>query len=342
MDPLSALRDFTVRDKLDQIVRVGDEFRFGTDYTFPCAIETAYRSKNRNLYTLETLVYFVTNLQFKHHDYIRNASTHKIPAVSLVDRKPLIDYLHGKVSSSDAIEFIAPQNPIKFSSSFDEYRPEDSNLPPADNEIDINNQNYGARVPENPILMLKAIERPLKDRESLLECRNRDFYSVLVAATKRNEERERIESQQRKDGLVAKNRIERGFGDDLSGFDAAPKPKMHLKGSKIGEGVPIILVPSAFQTLITIYNVKEFLEDGVYIPTDVKVKQMNGPKPDCVTVQKKFSRDRVVTAYEVRDKPSALKPEDWDRVVAVFVLGKEWQFKDWPFKDHVEIFNKSK
>jgi parafibromin len=44
----------------------------------------------------------------------------------------------------------------------------------------------------------------------------------------------------------------------------------------------------------------------------------------------------------VRDKPSALKADDWDRVVAVFVLGKEWQFKDWPFKDRVEIFNKSK
>ena len=27
-------------------------------------------------------------------------------------------------------------------------------------------------------------------------------------------------------------------------------------------------------------------------------------------------------------------------VVAVFVLGKEWQFKDFPFKDHAEIFNK--
>ncbi|KAG8370228.1 hypothetical protein BUALT_Bualt14G0095200 [Buddleja alternifolia] len=112
------------------------------------------------------------------------------------------------------------------------------------------------------------------------------------------------------------------------------------KMRKIGEGVPIILVPSAFSTLITIYNVKDFLEDGVYIPTDVKLKQVKGGKPDCVTVQKKFSRDRVVTAYEVRDKPSALKSDDWDRVVAVFVLGKEWQFKDWPFKDHVEIFNK--
>jgi parafibromin len=54
------------------------------------------------------------------------------------------------------------------------------------------------------------------------------------------------------------------------------------------------------------------------------------------------TRDRAgaVGAYEVRDKPSALKADDWDRVVAVFVLGKEWQFKDWPFKDHVEIFNK--
>ncbi|KAI3441976.1 CDC73_C domain-containing protein [Psidium guajava] len=194
--------------------------------------------------------------------------------------------------------------------------------------------------------LIRGVERPLKDREAILECKNRDFYSVLVTSTRREEERQRIESQQRKDGLVAKSRLMgaedrgMGFGEELGFGDSAIKPKLNLKGSKIGEGVPIILVPSAFQTLITIYNVKEFLEDGVFIPTDVKAKQMKGPKPDCVTVQKKFSRDRVVTAYEVRDKPSALKSEDWDRVVAVFVLGKEWQFKDWPFKDHVEIFNR--
>ncbi|CAN6574050.1 unnamed protein product [Malus baccata var. baccata] len=63
----------------------------------------------------------------------------------------------------------------------------------------------------------------------------------------------------------------------------------------------------AFQTLIMIYSVKEFLEDGVYIPTDVKVKQMKRAMPDCVTV---------------RDKPSALKAEDWDWVVVVFVLSR--------------------
>ncbi|CAN1129166.1 Protein CDC73 homolog [Linum perenne] len=64
------------------------------------------------------------------------------------------------------------------------------------------------------------------------------------------------------------------------------------------------------------------MEDGVYIPADVKMK---GAKPECVTVHKKFSsvRNRAITAYEARDKPTALKSDDWDRVVAVFVLGKE-------------------
>ncbi|KAF5177210.1 Cdc73-like protein [Thalictrum thalictroides] len=351
MDPLSALREFTIRGELDKIVRVNDEFRFGNDYIFPCSAETAYRSKQGNLYTLETLFYYVKNHHIKHTEYLQNARIQKIPSVTLPDRKPLLEYLQGKVSSNDAIEFVVPQNP-KFggdmvSMDVEEYRPEDPGLVGfrENRNGEEGEEKFGVKGTENVdyIAMIKAIERPLKDRETLLQCRNRDFHSVLVAATRREEDRQRIESQQRKDGLVAKSRImgsdDRGYGDDI-GYEATPKPKMNFKGSKIGEGVPIILVPSASQTLITIYNVKEFLEDGVYIPTDVKVKQMKGAKPDCITVQKKFSRDRVVTAYEVRDKPSALKAEDWDRVVAVFVLGKEWQFKDWPFKDHVEIFNK--
>ncbi|KAK1358095.1 RNA polymerase II accessory factor [Heracleum sosnowskyi] len=264
MDPLSVLRDFTTRDELSQIVRVSDHYRFGNSYTFPCSIETAYRSKQGNLYTLETLVYFVNNLNSKHHDYIRIAGTHKIPAVTFLDRKPLIDYLHSRIESTDAIEFVAPQNKY---SGFDEYKPEEANLGVMESDIDLN-EGFGGRIDEDGVVLVREIERPFKDRESLLQCRNRDFYSVLVAATKRNEERERSEMQQRKDGLVAKSRIERRYGEDV-GFEATPKAKMHLKGSKIGEGVPIILVLSASQTLITIYNVKEFLEDGVYIRTDV-------------------------------------------------------------------------
>ncbi|KAF8016761.1 hypothetical protein BT93_H2094 [Corymbia citriodora subsp. variegata] len=347
MDPLSALRDFTMRGDLDKVVRVGDEFRFGSDYSFPCAAETAYRSKQGNLYTLETLLFFVTHHHLKHTDYIQSARLHHLPTVTFIDRKPLLDYLQGKISSSDAIQlFPSSSSSVAAAAAVADVAVPDHAATPAAFAAEPEGEAEEDAAAVDVMTLIRAVERPLKDREAILECKNRDFYSVLVASTRREEERQRIESQQRKDGLVAKSRLmgaeDRGlgFGDELGFGDPAIKPKLNLKGSKIGEGVPIILVPSAFQTLITIHNVKEFLEDGIFIPTDVKAKQMKGPKPDCVTVQKKFSRDRVVTAYEVRDKPSALKPEDWDRVVAVFVLGKEWQFKDWPFKDHVEIFNK--
>lgn len=326
MDPLTVLRDFTIQNNLDKIIRVNNSFRFNSQISFPCTIETAYRSKQGNFYTLETLIYFIQNVNIKHHDYIRNAGTQKINAVTLLDRKPLIEYLHGRISSTDAIEFL----PVSV-----------SNVSNANYDFDNLEKNSDVRVRvlenENPMELVREIERPLKDSETILECRHRDFYSVLTAATKRDEERLKVESQQRKDGLVAKNRIDRGFGDEMMGVGVEGNVKVK------SDGVPIILVPSASQTLITIYNVKEFLEDGVFVPTDVKMKQMKGAKPECVTVLKKFSsRDRVVTAYEVRDKPSTFKAEEWGRVVAVFVLGKEWQFKDWPFKDHVEIFNKSK
>jgi hypothetical protein len=146
--------------------------------------------------------------------------------------------------------------------------------------------------------------------------------------------------------------ILQGLGAELafallgySAFGAAAAALANPKADKsLGDGfVPIILVPSASQTLITIYNVRDFLEDFVFVPSDEKVRALKGsPKPECVTVQKKHVRGGAggPVAFEVRDKPASLKADDWARVVAVFVLGKEWQFKDWPFKDHVDIFNK--
>jgi hypothetical protein len=71
------------------------------------------------------------------------------------------------------------------------------------------------------------------------------------------------------------------------------------------------------------YNVKEFLEDRVYYAPDAKVKEIP-KKPECITLQRKSGRLRAGFTFEARDKPFALSPNVWSRVVAVFVLGKEW------------------
>ncbi|KAJ4851022.1 hypothetical protein Tsubulata_026206, partial [Turnera subulata] len=176
MDPLYALRDYTIREELDKIVQVNGEFRFGNEYTFPCSVKTAYRSKQGSYYTLETLLFYIQNAKLKHTDYIRSALAHSIPTITFVDRKPLLDYLTAASSPPP---------------------PPSSSLFPKDVVV-----GDGAEV--DYLALIRAGERPLKDRESLLQCRNRDFYGVLVASTRREEERQRIESQSRKDGLVAK------------------------------------------------------------------------------------------------------------------------------------------
>lgn len=402
MDPLSVLRDFTIRGDLESIRVVGEDFHFGEDYRFPSNIDTAYRSKQGSLYTLECLVFFLKNVHLKHTEYMQQARLQKLQTVIFTDRKPLQDYLEGKISTTDAIELVAPagphappEKPIKRhwdeANHVEEYRPEDPSLGFYDNNNN-NNGNKRIRIDTEggdmvgseiepkitdmlpQIDLVRAKERPLKDRETLLECPNKNFQSVLSIANRRSEDQQRKEHDRSNLHTPSKNHYgntdEKSFWKNHLGTDTAdlgidptqsyigPKDFMKTKpafgsqrpqvqgtprasfGSIVKpEGAPIILVPSAFQTLLNIYNAKDFLEDGVYVAPDVKAKQMP-KKPECVTIQRKIGREKAPVAYEIRDKPSALAPNDWERVVAVFVLGKEWQFKDWPFKGHAEIFNK--
>lgn len=48
--------------------------------------------------------------------------------------------------------------------------------------------------------------------------------------------------------------------------------------------------------------------------------------------------DRLSAEYLVIDNPSRLAPGDWERVVAVVALGKEWQFKGWHWEKPVDLF----
>lgn len=40
--------------------------------------------------------------------------------------------------------------------------------------------------------------------------------------------------------------------------------------------MPIIVVPSASMSLLTLYNIKKFLEDGAYVPSETAKAQMKG------------------------------------------------------------------
>ncbi|EEZ97432.2 parafibromin [Tribolium castaneum] len=100
---------------------------------------------------------------------------------------------------------------------------------------------------------------------------------------------------------------------------------------------PIIIIPAGTNSLISMYNAKEILQDLKFV--SVEQKKNEGAKRDNeVLVQRQ--RNGQTVPYRVVDNPAKLSPSDWDRVVAVFVMGPAWQFKGYPWENPVEIFSK--
>lgn len=121
---------------------------------------------------------------------------------------------------------------------------------------------------------------------------------------------------------------------------------------------PIIIIPAATTSLITMVNVKDILQDLKFVSNEEKKKQ-GITRDNEVLLQVielktqlvssvnqifylKRKRNNMTVPYRVIDNPQKLTQQDWNRVVAVFVMGPAWQFKGWPWDGNpVEIFSKS-
>ncbi|XP_072015917.1 parafibromin-like [Amphiura filiformis] len=99
--------------------------------------------------------------------------------------------------------------------------------------------------------------------------------------------------------------------------------------SKRVSRTPIIIIPAATTSLITLYNAKDILQDLKFVTTEQK-KSQGTRKENDVLIQRRKD-DGSTVPYRVIDTITKLTPQDWDRVVAVFVQGPAWQFKGWPW-----------
>ncbi|KAK5577121.1 hypothetical protein RB653_002059 [Dictyostelium firmibasis] len=119
---------------------------------------------------------------------------------------------------------------------------------------------------------------------------------------------------------------------------SSPNGSPSIIPSNLKNRTPIIIVPSTLTASISLYNVLEFLQQSFFRPTLEKKQEMasqNIMKPPMITF------DRITTqkvTYEVIDNVKSLKPEDWYRVVAAFVQGEAWQFKDWKWSNPADLF----
>lgn len=105
------------------------------------------------------------------------------------------------------------------------------------------------------------------------------------------------------------------------------------------QGSPIIIVPSALTSCITSVNAQDFLEKGVYVTVEEKTK-LGGKRESEFAIMRTVqsgSTSRKIR-YKIIDNPKQLRPEDWNRVVAVFATGQAWQFKEFKWTNPAELF----
>ncbi|TRY66109.1 hypothetical protein DNTS_035594 [Danionella cerebrum] len=112
-----------------------------------------------------------------------------------------------------------------------------------------------------------------------------------------------------------------------------------FKGKEETEGFKIDTMGTyhATTSLITMLNAKDLLQDLKFVTSDEKKKQ-GIQRDNEVLLQRRKDQVQpggatlsVTVPYRVIDQPLKLAPQDWDRVVAVFVQGPAWQFKGWPW-----------
>lgn len=124
------------------------------------------------------------------------------------------------------------------------------------------------------------------------------------------------------------------------------KPSHKLDPSRRARNLtPIIIVPPAATALINMANAKLFLEQGIYRAPEQEIAPVSELQThNYLRVMRTMGRPAPGVKYHVTDKEPSTK-EDWARVVAVFALGKPWQFKKFPFAgassgDMVDTFQK--
>uniref|UniRef100_A0A8C5HXZ8 Parafibromin n=1 Tax=Gouania willdenowi TaxID=441366 RepID=A0A8C5HXZ8_GOUWI len=367
-DVLSVLRQYNIQKK--EIVAKGDEVIFG-EFSWPKNVKTNYiiwgtgkEGQPKEYYTLDSILFLLNNVHLPHSSYVRRAATENIPVVRRPDRKGLLAYLNGDSSTSTSIDRSAPieiglQRPTQVKRAADEVSSEAKRPRIEDEErVRLDKERLAARLEGHKegivqtdqirslseamsVEKIAAIKAKImaKKRSTIktdldddITLKQRSFVDAEVDVTRDIVSRERV-WRTRTTILQSTGKVSLTLLLVSCLRPVARPPPNQKKGSR----TPIIIIPAATTSLITMLNAKDLLQDLKFFTSEDKKKQ-GIPRDNEVLLQRRKDQIQpggssvsVTVPYRVIDQPLKLAPQDWDRVVAVFVQGPAWQFKGWPW-----------
>lgn len=132
-----------------------------------------------------------------------------------------------------------------------------------------------------------------------------------------------------------------------SASSSSSSSSAHSLGTILQKKDPIIILSPSAISMITMANVKSFLQNGKFVdvhdPNSAANLSSNGETNmvQLVRHSKRFNKDIKFVVVSNVEK-FFVKPEYWDRVVAVFTTGQEWQFKNYKINQPNLLFQKVK
>ncbi|ANZ76136.1 BA75_02482T0 [Komagataella pastoris] len=239
-------------------------------------------------------------------DYITECEKENIDGISFVERSELISWLKGEITNSAFIEG-------------EKVRITEEN---GKNEEETPGKKK-RKLSDDPLLKeIASNERVLIDHNKVLRgLKPKDFSSVAKDCELR----------------ILREKPTNAKGSDSSGrLSTSSSSPSSSKDARNKE--PIIVLSPAASSLVRMSNVKEFLQEGKFLDPSKETASSS----NLLAIQRKSSRFKTPIKLLVVDNVEKLftKSEYWDRVVAIVTTGKDWQFKNYKYKDPQILFQK--
>ncbi|RXK34873.1 parafibromin [Tremella mesenterica] len=267
-------------------------------------------------------------------EYLAKGQASGVGYVGIADRRAVVEYLQGGDGGNRIIkvgdEGVSAEG---LSSALDlsEAGPSRPAVPAKRKyEVDITDREFCRK--------LRSQEVELRDRNSVLRA---------TAGGKINNFESFLKSVMSEKIRTLRKSLETGGKAQSSTQQPQTTYVKYTPSKKQRSSNPIIIISSSPTSLVTMWNVKKFLEQGVFEPSEIsranEAQQGNTRAEDMVPVLRKRStpQGEVSSKYYVVDGVEALQKfgqDAWDRVVCVLTTGQAWQFKPYKWQDPKVLF----
>ncbi|TFK45958.1 RNA polymerase II-associated protein [Heliocybe sulcata] len=257
--------------------------------------------------------------------------------VSVTERKALVEWLEGKAHEYDRI--------VPLVGAGDSTTPPGSpshpgTRVPGDTTSSPSKRRYIADAQDVDVVKkIKSNEVELRDRNTVLRgIKPNNFSSVRDAFAEK----------------LKKAKESSKPGAAVPAATPALDPK--LQARKARNMYPIIMISSSPTALITMHNVKRFLQEAIFEPSSearARATAEGNTRPeDLLAIYRTLTHispsGKQTTSqarYFVVDSVDALSKfgaDAWDRVVCVMTTGQAWQFRPYKWNDPRQLFHNVK